>query len=76
MTYAELDRRSNQLARAMIRRGAGPETSVAIGIEGPSNPYSRCGRWPRPAQRSSPSTPPIRLTESNTCSATPRCCSG
>ncbi len=33
MTYAELDRRSNQLARAMIRRGAGPETSVAIGIE-------------------------------------------
>ena len=54
----------------------GPRRRLPSASKGPSNPYSRCGRWPRPAQRSSPSTPPIRLTESNTCSATPRCCSG
>nr|WP_258957122.1 non-ribosomal peptide synthetase [Rhodococcus globerulus] len=32
LTYLELDRKSNQLARELIKRGAGPETAVAIGI--------------------------------------------
>ncbi|AQA25931.1 amino acid adenylation domain protein [Rhodococcus sp. MTM3W5.2] len=32
VTYADLDARSNRLARALIDRGAGPETSVALGI--------------------------------------------
>ncbi|KQU03086.1 hypothetical protein ASG56_20060 [Rhodococcus sp. Leaf7] len=31
MTYEDLDRRSNALARALIRRGVGPETLVALG---------------------------------------------
>ncbi|TSE01724.1 amino acid adenylation domain-containing protein [Skermania sp. ID1734] len=32
MSYGELDRRSNQLARALIERGIGPEDYVALGI--------------------------------------------
>ena len=32
MTYAELDERSNRLARALIRRGIGPEDTVALGF--------------------------------------------
>ncbi|MEN0138514.1 MAG: amino acid adenylation domain-containing protein [Rhodococcus sp. (in: high G+C Gram-positive bacteria)] len=32
MTYRELDTASNRLARALIRRGAGPETIVALGL--------------------------------------------
>ena len=30
LTYAELDRRANQLAHALMQRGAGPETTVGI----------------------------------------------
>jgi amino acid adenylation domain-containing protein len=33
ITYGELDRRSNQLARWLRRQGAGPETAVAISLE-------------------------------------------
>ena len=33
LSYAELDRRSNQLARFLIARGAGPEQIVAIALE-------------------------------------------
>ncbi|MEU2102645.1 non-ribosomal peptide synthase/polyketide synthase [Nocardia sp. NPDC019255] len=32
LTYAELDRRSNRLARALIARGLGPGTRVALGL--------------------------------------------
>nr|WP_320443225.1 condensation domain-containing protein [Rhodococcus opacus] len=32
LTYGELDRRSNQVARALIARGAGPETPVAVAV--------------------------------------------
>ncbi|MFD7005395.1 amino acid adenylation domain-containing protein [Rhodococcus jostii] len=32
VTYRELDERSNRLARALIRRGAGPDVFVAIGV--------------------------------------------
>ncbi|NLE80463.1 MAG: non-ribosomal peptide synthase/polyketide synthase, partial [Rhodococcus sp.] len=32
MSYRDLDERSNRLARALIDRGAGPETTVALGI--------------------------------------------
>ncbi|MGY2010327.1 amino acid adenylation domain-containing protein [Nocardia gipuzkoensis] len=32
LTYSELDRRSNQLARALIARGLGPGTRVALGL--------------------------------------------
>ncbi|MDV6241555.1 non-ribosomal peptide synthetase, partial [Rhodococcus opacus] len=32
VSYGDLDERSNRLARALIARGAGPETFVAIGI--------------------------------------------
>ncbi|MBS9371963.1 non-ribosomal peptide synthase/polyketide synthase [Rhodococcus sp. B50] len=32
LTYRELDDRSTRLARALLRRGAGPETFVALGI--------------------------------------------
>ncbi|RZL81756.1 MAG: hypothetical protein EOP32_13915 [Rhodococcus sp. (in: high G+C Gram-positive bacteria)] len=32
LTYGELDRRSNQVARALIARGAGPETQVAVAV--------------------------------------------
>ncbi|PHY05137.1 MAG: hypothetical protein CK528_15940 [Alcaligenaceae bacterium] len=32
LTYAELDRRSNQLARFLIQHGAGPESVVALGL--------------------------------------------
>ncbi|MGY4101754.1 amino acid adenylation domain-containing protein [Nocardia sp. R16R-3T] len=31
-TYRELDRQSNRLARLLIDRGAGPETTVAVGL--------------------------------------------
>jgi amino acid adenylation domain-containing protein len=33
LTYAELDRRANQLAHSLRRRGAGPETRVALCLE-------------------------------------------
>ncbi len=33
ITYGELDRRANQLARWLRRSGAGPETAVAISVE-------------------------------------------
>src|SRR5699024_6098378 len=33
LTYAELDRRSNRLARHLIALGAGPDRAVAIGME-------------------------------------------
>nr|MCU0507748.1 amino acid adenylation domain-containing protein [Anaerolineae bacterium] len=33
LTYGELDRRANQLAHALLKRGAGPETIVAISAE-------------------------------------------
>ena len=33
LSYAELDVRSNQMARYLIERGAGPETRVAIALE-------------------------------------------
>jgi hypothetical protein len=33
VTYAELDRRANQLAHALQRRGIGPETRVALHLE-------------------------------------------
>ncbi|MDI9953704.1 amino acid adenylation domain-containing protein [Rhodococcus sp. IEGM 1305] len=32
VSYRELDERSNRLARALIRRGAGPDSFVAIGV--------------------------------------------
>ncbi|UGT42360.1 amino acid adenylation domain-containing protein [Nocardia yamanashiensis] len=32
ITYGELDSRSSQLARVLIRRGVGPETLVAVGL--------------------------------------------
>ncbi|MFB7716208.1 non-ribosomal peptide synthase/polyketide synthase [Nocardia sp. NPDC056100] len=32
LTYAELDRRSNRLARLLVAHGVGPETIVALGI--------------------------------------------
>ncbi|RZL72675.1 MAG: non-ribosomal peptide synthetase, partial [Rhodococcus sp. (in: high G+C Gram-positive bacteria)] len=33
MSYRELDERSNRLARELIRRGAGPERIVAVGVQ-------------------------------------------
>ncbi|RZL84407.1 MAG: non-ribosomal peptide synthetase [Rhodococcus sp. (in: high G+C Gram-positive bacteria)] len=33
LTYGELDRRSNALARLLIARGAGPETFVAVSVQ-------------------------------------------
>jgi amino acid adenylation domain-containing protein len=33
MTYAALDRRANQLAQLLTRRGVGPDTAVGIGLE-------------------------------------------
>ncbi|MFE1593316.1 amino acid adenylation domain-containing protein [Nocardia sp. NPDC058705] len=43
VTYAELDRRANQLARLLIARGVGPEDVVAIGIA--RSPESVLALW-------------------------------
>ncbi|MFD3704275.1 amino acid adenylation domain-containing protein [Nocardia sp. NPDC058658] len=43
LTYAELDRRANQLARLLIARGVGPEDIVAIGV--PRSPESVLALW-------------------------------
>ncbi|MFJ2665237.1 amino acid adenylation domain-containing protein [Nocardia fluminea] len=42
-TYAELDERSNRLARLLIARGVGPEDVVAVGI--PRSPESVLAMW-------------------------------
>ncbi|MFC7448878.1 AMP-binding protein, partial [Rhodococcus daqingensis] len=42
-TYRELDHRSNQLARALIARGAGPETHIALAI--PRSTESVLATW-------------------------------
>src|SRR5450755_81140 len=33
LTYAELDVRSNQLARRLVRKGAGPDVSIGLCVE-------------------------------------------
>lgn len=44
LSYAELDRRANQLARLLRARGAGPGASVGILLERSPRPTSPCSR--------------------------------
>ncbi|RZK83326.1 MAG: non-ribosomal peptide synthetase, partial [Rhodococcus sp. (in: high G+C Gram-positive bacteria)] len=43
LTYAELDARSSRLARVLVDRGVGPETSVALGMT--RSMHSVIGTW-------------------------------
>ncbi|CAM5722085.1 Non-ribosomal peptide synthetase OS=Streptomyces antimycoticus OX=68175 GN=SANT12839_044950 PE=4 SV=1 [Streptomyces antimycoticus] len=71
VSYAELEARTNRLARYLIAHGAGPETVVGVVLD--RSVEQVVHSWPssRPVAPICPSTPASRSSASTRCSPTP-----
>ncbi len=70
VTYDELDRRANRLARLLLARGAGPERTVALALSDPVEMTAALLAVLRLAPPTCPSTPSTPPTASRSCSPT------
>ncbi|WDT92399.1 AMP-binding protein [Streptomyces sp. SCSIO-PteL053] len=77
LTYAELDRRANRLARVLLDRGAGAGHVTAIGCRARPTWWWHCWQCSSPAAPTCRSTPTTRRHASRTSWRTPapHCCS-